>query len=104
MTAILDKEIKRGKANTKMTKLQRMLVKGSLQWTSRKPELGSREKAVTVVSPDSRGVGEAALSHAPVPFGSDPSNVASVRHSRFQTSFSKTSKYFQLQETKHDFS
>lgn len=77
MTAILDKELKRGKANTKMTKLQRMLVKGSLQWTSRKPELGSQEKAVTVVSPDSRGVGEAALSHAPVPFGSYPSNVAS---------------------------
>lgn len=52
-----------------------MLVKGSLQWTARKPELGS-QKSVTVGSPGSRGTGEAALSSAPVPFGSDPSNVA----------------------------
>lgn len=82
MTVILGKGITRGKTNIKMPKWQRMLGKESLQWTARKPELGSQEKFVTVGSPGSRGAGEAALWCAPLPFGSDPSNVAwGVTHS-----------------------
>lgn len=69
-------------------------MNGCLQWTARKPELGSQEKAVTVSSPGSRGAGEAALSRAPVLFGSDPLNVASGATFSVPNKFQQNLKIF----------